>query len=50
MLIVWDLTIGQPMSRLALDSIGMAVALSPTGVVLIGDRKGNVTCLEMVIP
>jgi WD40 repeat protein len=49
-LILWDLTTGEAVSRLALDSIAVGVALSPNRVALIGDHKGNVTCLELVIP
>jgi WD40 repeat protein len=47
--IIWDLTTGGAISRLALDSISACVALSTTDVALIGDRKGNVTCLEIVV-
>jgi len=47
-LIVWDLTIGQSICRLALDSVGTAVSLSSKSLVLVGDRKGNVTCLELI--
>jgi WD40 repeat protein len=50
-LTVWDLTTGRAISPdLTLDSAVVCVALGSTGVALIGDRKGNITCLELVIP
>jgi WD40 repeat protein len=48
--IVWDLTSGHVICRLALSGIANAVALSPTSTVLIGDRKGDITCLEIIFP
>jgi WD40 repeat protein len=49
-LILWDLSSGKIVSHLTLDATTQGVALSSSGVALIGDRKGNVTCLEVVIP
>jgi len=49
-LILWDLLSGEIVSRLTLDTTAHGVALSSSGVALIGDRKGNVTCLEIGIP
>jgi WD40 repeat protein len=49
-LVVWDLVNGTALCCLALSSITPRVALSSTGVVLLGDHDGNVTCLELVVP
>jgi WD40 repeat protein len=47
-LILWDLSTGEIASRLAPDAITQGVALSPFRVALIGDRKGNMTCFDLV--
>jgi WD40 repeat protein len=48
-LIVWDLSTDNPIHRLGIDATADAVALAANGRrALVGDRKGNVTCFEIV--
>jgi sulfur relay (sulfurtransferase) DsrF/TusC family protein len=44
------LPLGRAIARLALDAVAAGVALSSTRIALIGDRNGNLTCLELVTP
>jgi WD40 repeat protein len=47
--IVWDLETGRKLHRLAIDATADAVASKPDGKrVFVGDRKGNLTCFELV--
>jgi len=48
--IAWDLANGNITCRLALAWIAGAVALFSPRTVLVGDRKGDVTCLEIIFP